>query len=105
MEIIIHFHNYVVVLLKIPFGRKQHRYPHNLYIGYPPGILGQKKLTPNFYVVTDGNFMEIWDSISSYIGVPFCVKHPSQGFTVPLVFTTNLDFSLAKEREKKNNSK
>jgi hypothetical protein len=63
-------------------------------------IVGKKKLTPNFYAVTDGSFMEIWDSIGSYIGVPFSVKQPSWGFNLPLIFTTNPDFSLANEREK-----
>jgi hypothetical protein len=52
----------------------------------PSGILGKKKPTPNFYAVTDGSFMEIWDSIGSYIGVPFSLKHPSWGFTLPLSF-------------------
>jgi hypothetical protein len=39
-----------------------------------------KKLTPNFYAVTDGSFMEVWDSIGSYIGVPFFCKAPVLGF-------------------------
>jgi hypothetical protein len=58
-----------------------------------------KKLTPNFYAVTDGSFTEVWDSIGSYIGVPFSVKHPSWGFTLPLTFYQILTF-LWRERER-----
>jgi len=67
---------------------------------YPAGILWEKKLTPNFYAVTDGSFMEIWDCIGSYIGVPFSVKHPSWGFTLPLIFLPQILTFLWQKRER-----
>ncbi len=68
---------------------------------YPAGISWEKKLTPNFYAVADGNCMEIWDSIGSYIGSLFLSSTCPGVLPYPLFFTTIPDFSLAKERERK----
>ncbi len=60
-----------------------------------------KKLTPNLYAVTDGSCMEIWDSIGSYIRVPFSVKYPSWGFTLPLIFYHKSWLFFGKRERKK----
>jgi hypothetical protein len=76
---------------------------------YPPGIVGEKKLNTNFYAVTDGSFMEIWDSIGSYIGVPFFCKAPVLGFyPTPYLlpqFQTFLWQKRERERERESSSK
>jgi hypothetical protein len=51
--------------------RKVQRSNFDFFQMIPSGYIVGKKLTPNFYAVSDGKCMEIWDSIGSYIGSLF----------------------------------